>query len=151
MHFSFYRVILDKHGSLVKRLRRRPLTAESGVRFPYKLLRTGYPMDILFLFIRHNINRNNIACPYKMAGFLTTSKGNPRSWIPFLFFFFLFIWKSLSNVYSYIRSSFRLHKFFQLRGQLLPVFHIFHDCFFHRINFILDLCQLRIAGLIFRF
>ena len=38
MHFSFYRVILDKHGSLVKRLRRRPLTAESGVRFPYELL-----------------------------------------------------------------------------------------------------------------
>ena len=38
LHFSFYRVILDKHGSLVKRLRRRPLTAESGVRFPYELL-----------------------------------------------------------------------------------------------------------------
>ena len=28
----------DKDGSLVKRLRRRPLTAESGVRFPYELL-----------------------------------------------------------------------------------------------------------------
>ena len=26
------------HGSLVKRLRRRPLTAETGVRFPYELL-----------------------------------------------------------------------------------------------------------------
>ena len=26
------------YGSLVKRLRRRPLTAESGVRFPYELL-----------------------------------------------------------------------------------------------------------------
>ena len=26
------------HGLLVKRLRRRPLTAETGVRFPYKLL-----------------------------------------------------------------------------------------------------------------
>ena len=26
------------NGSLVKRLRRRPLTAETGVRFPYKLL-----------------------------------------------------------------------------------------------------------------
>ncbi len=27
-----------KYGSLVKRLRRRPLTAETGVRFPYELL-----------------------------------------------------------------------------------------------------------------
>ena len=27
-----------RYGSLVKRLRRRPLTAESGVRFPYELL-----------------------------------------------------------------------------------------------------------------
>ena len=26
------------YGSLVKRLRRRPLTAETGVRFPYALL-----------------------------------------------------------------------------------------------------------------
>ena len=26
------------YGLLVKRLRRRPLTAETGVRFPYKLL-----------------------------------------------------------------------------------------------------------------
>ena len=80
--------------------------------------------------------------PLKKAGFLAMSKGNPKSGIPFLFFFFLFIWKSWSNVYSYIRSSFRLHKFFQLRRQLFPVLHIFHDCFFHRIDFILDLCQL---------
>ena len=27
-----------EYGSLVKRLRRRPLTAETGVRFPYELL-----------------------------------------------------------------------------------------------------------------
>ncbi len=30
--------ICIRSGSLVKRLRRRPLTAESGVRFPYELL-----------------------------------------------------------------------------------------------------------------
>ncbi len=29
-----------KYGSLVKRLRRRPLTAETGVRFPYELVKT---------------------------------------------------------------------------------------------------------------
>ena len=28
----------SRYGSLVKRLRRRPLTAETGVRFPYELL-----------------------------------------------------------------------------------------------------------------
>ncbi len=31
-------VICRSYGSLVKRLRRRPLTAETGVRFPYELL-----------------------------------------------------------------------------------------------------------------
>jgi hypothetical protein len=30
--------IIALSGSLVKRLRRRPLTAETGVRFPYELL-----------------------------------------------------------------------------------------------------------------
>ena len=29
---------MKENGSLVKRVRRRPLTAESGVRFPYELL-----------------------------------------------------------------------------------------------------------------
>lgn len=29
---------MKENGSLVKRLRRRPLTAETGVRFPYELL-----------------------------------------------------------------------------------------------------------------
>ena len=29
------------YGPLVKRLRRRPLTAETGVRFPYELLKPG--------------------------------------------------------------------------------------------------------------
>ena len=37
-----YSIILKYHtdGQLVKRLRRRPLTAETGVRFPYELLLT---------------------------------------------------------------------------------------------------------------
>ena len=34
------RVRADKYGRLVKGLRRRPLTAETGVRFPYLLLKT---------------------------------------------------------------------------------------------------------------
>lgn len=41
LHFSFLYNKISKcqsHGSLVKRLRRRPLTAETGVRFPYELL-----------------------------------------------------------------------------------------------------------------
>ena len=35
-------VIITEHGSLVKRLRRRPLTAETRVRFPYGLLTDIY-------------------------------------------------------------------------------------------------------------
>ncbi len=38
MHFPGTYCNIDEHGSLVKRLRRRPLTAETGVRFPYELL-----------------------------------------------------------------------------------------------------------------
>ena len=40
------------YGSLVKRLRRRPLTAETGVRFPYELLtifRIAQPEESLSL------------------------------------------------------------------------------------------------------
>ena len=32
----------QQNGGLVKRLRRRPLTAETGVRFPYPLLYIEY-------------------------------------------------------------------------------------------------------------
>ncbi len=51
---AFFRkgVILSKSdacGSLVKRLRRRPLTAETGVRFPYGLLYKG----VRELYIQH--------------------------------------------------------------------------------------------------
>ena len=41
LHFFSRHGILLKHGSLVKRLRRRPLTAKTRVRFPYELLRNG--------------------------------------------------------------------------------------------------------------
>ena len=43
------------YGSLVKRLRRRPLTAETGVRFPYELhynrTDTALPIFGRFLYI----------------------------------------------------------------------------------------------------
>ena len=38
----------------------------------------------------------------------------------------------------------------KLLGKCLPVFHICHDFFLQRIDFALNLCQLGIAGLIFR-
>lgn len=41
-----------KHGSLVKRLRRRPLTAETRVRFPYELLRKYLVGYFLFLYLK---------------------------------------------------------------------------------------------------
>ena len=56
LHYSptYNRIIkCDAHnhlnGSLVKRLRRRPLTAETGVRFPYELLAvdTAQPLKVL--------------------------------------------------------------------------------------------------------
>ena len=39
-----------QNGSLVKRLRRRPLTAETGVRFPYELLTIILKHLILLVF-----------------------------------------------------------------------------------------------------
>ena len=39
------------NGSLVKRLRRRPLTAETRVRFPYGLLKTDVKFASVFLFM----------------------------------------------------------------------------------------------------
>ena len=38
-----------QYGSLVKRLRRRPLTAKTGVRFPYELLKAEIIMISAFL------------------------------------------------------------------------------------------------------
>ena len=42
------------HGRLVKGLRRRPLTAETGVRFPYRLLKLRLGRSF-FVFRRVNI------------------------------------------------------------------------------------------------
>ena len=45
-----------RYGSLVKRLRRRPLTAESGVRFPYELLtRIVQPKKIAYSSLRKRL------------------------------------------------------------------------------------------------
>ncbi len=37
-NLNIHAIVIKVLGSLVKRLRRRPLTAETGVRFPYELL-----------------------------------------------------------------------------------------------------------------
>ena len=42
---SYYIEVGSTRGSLVKGLRRRPLTAETGVRFPYELLFTSFIFD----------------------------------------------------------------------------------------------------------
>ena len=41
LHFLQTSCIISEYGSLVKRLRRRPLTAKTGVRFPYELLKVS--------------------------------------------------------------------------------------------------------------
>ena len=40
--------VIITNGPLVKRLRRRPLTAESGVRFPYGLHFKPHQIDVVF-------------------------------------------------------------------------------------------------------
>ena len=80
LHSAFVSVILNRsqvkrqdtstYGSLVKRLRRRPLTAKTGVRFPYELLRTSrfYNLIIRLWFVgqaaktspSHGENRGSI-------------------------------------------------------------------------------------------
>ena len=54
LHFLQTSCIINKYGSLVKRLRRRPLTAKTGVRFPYELLKVlqnPFSLKILFYII----------------------------------------------------------------------------------------------------
>ena len=54
LHFLQTSCIISKYGSLVKRLRRRPLTAKTGVRFPYELLKVlqnPFSLKILFYLI----------------------------------------------------------------------------------------------------
>ena len=48
LHFLQTSCIISEYGSLVKRLRRRPLTAKTGVRFPYELLLIGACMAPFF-------------------------------------------------------------------------------------------------------
>ena len=50
-----------EYGSLVKRLRRRPLTAETRVRFPYELLTKEIPVGISFF-----ISQEIASCEIKM-------------------------------------------------------------------------------------
>ena len=52
-------------GSLVKRLRRRPLTAETGVRFPYEL----------FCFFIKQPNPKDTGCPKGYPVFLCAPGG----------------------------------------------------------------------------
>ena len=55
LHFLQTSCIISEYGSLVKRLRRRPLTAKTGVRFPYELLKVlqnPFSLKILFYIIR---------------------------------------------------------------------------------------------------
>ena len=53
------------YGSLVKGSRRRPLTAESWVRFPYELLSCQVDLAAFFLsFSRENITETNDALVY---------------------------------------------------------------------------------------
>ena len=55
LHFLQTSCIISEYGSLVKRLRRRPLTAKTGVRFPYELLKVlqnTFFLKILFFTIR---------------------------------------------------------------------------------------------------
>ena len=47
-HFLYDSIV---HGSLVKRLRRRPLTAETRVRFPYGLLKHLHLMQVPFCYL----------------------------------------------------------------------------------------------------
>ena len=64
--FDFEGISLFYNGSLVKRSRRRPLTAETGVRFPYELLvlleqpNPRSPEIGLFLHLEKEIDNRNI-------------------------------------------------------------------------------------------
>ena len=50
----------DNYGSLVKRLRRRPLTAETGVRFSYELFTKDKKLVLRFhAFVEQKKQKNN--------------------------------------------------------------------------------------------
>ena len=89
LHFLQTSCIIIEYGSLVKRLRRRPLTAKTGVRFPYELLKVlqnPFSLKILFYIIRfvgqeaktspsHGENRGSI--PLRTALFFI-KQPNPK-------------------------------------------------------------------------
>ena len=47
--------VAHKYGPLVKRLRRRPLTAETGVRFPYGLLPNAIRNSLVAFLFHENV------------------------------------------------------------------------------------------------
>ena len=53
--FWYIKQVAKIYGSLVKRLRRRPLTAKTGVRFPYELLFDNLEVFPGFFFFMHNL------------------------------------------------------------------------------------------------
>ena len=72
LHFLQTSCIISEYGSLVKRLRRRPLTAKTGVRFPYELLLSGAcmaPFFVALIFFLPIINASKKARQFS-AGLL---------------------------------------------------------------------------------
>ena len=72
LHFLQTSCLISEYGSLVKRLRRRPLTAKTGVRFPYELLLSGAcmaPFFVALIFFLPIINASKKARQFS-AGLL---------------------------------------------------------------------------------
>ncbi len=66
MQFKENYYTICKYGSLVKRLRRRPLTAETGVRFPYELRKNaeGFPNSFQRFELYSEKNLKAASCTY---------------------------------------------------------------------------------------
>ena len=95
MHSAFVSVILNRsqakrqdtstYGSLVKRLRRRPLTAKTGVRFPYELLKAEIiKISAFFVFapsvlhILRNLGNSHIYLRNFIPRFIVGDSGNRK-------------------------------------------------------------------------
>ena len=77
LHFLQTSCIISEYGSLVKRLRRRPLTAKTGVRFPYELLLIGACMApffavLIFFFLSYTPAKKPGSFLPDFSFFLTT-------------------------------------------------------------------------------
>ena len=69
---------MNEYGSLVKRLRRRPLTAETAVRFRYELSRET-PMNTEFVGVCYTPKKWSKSGPEGMfTGFLEKVPSNPH-------------------------------------------------------------------------